>query len=133
MKLSDYRQSYYDFSGASSAVTRQAAFAGIALVWIFNAKTEQSIVLPAELLWPTLFLVACLACDLLHYIVAAAIWGVFHRIKEKQGLSEDDAVSAPIYFNWPTLTLFWSKHIFVILGYAGLLLYVYSSIRFGGT
>lgn len=133
MKLSDYRQSYYDLSGASSAVTRQASFAGIALVWIFNAKTEQSIVLPADLLWPTLFLVACLASDLLHYIVAAAIWGFFHRLKERQGLSESDTVSAPIYLNWPTLAFFWAKHIFVILGYSGLLLYVYSSIRFGAT
>ena len=125
MKLSDFRQSYYDFSGASSAVTRQAAFAGIALVWIFNSKSKEGILLPEPLLWPTLFLIACLACDLLHYILSAAIWGVFHRVKEKQGVRQEQELSASIYLNWPALALFWSKHCFVLLGYSGLLLYVW--------
>lgn len=130
MKLSGYKQSYYDFSGASSGVTRQAAFAGIALVWIFNGKANETLVLPAELLWPTLFLIACLACDLLHYILASAIWGVFHRFHERQGVTQDTEVIAPAYFNWPTLVLFWGKHGFVLLGYYGLLSYVYSAIKF---
>lgn len=133
MNLYDYRQSYYEFSGASSAVTRQAAFAGIALVWIFNSQSASGIVLPRSLLWPTFFLIACLACDLLHYITASAIWGFFHRLKEKQGVSLDHELKAPIYLNWPSLGLFWSKHLFVIFGYAGLLAFVYNAIKFSGT
>ncbi|AQS38584.1 hypothetical protein Sps_03457 [Shewanella psychrophila] len=133
MKLSDYKQSYYDFSGSSSTVTRQAAFAGIALIWIFNGKVSETIVLPLELLWPTLFLIACLACDLLHYILASAIWDAFHRLKEKQGVAQDALVTAPPCFNWPALILFWAKHCFVLLGYSGLFMYVYSAIEFSST
>jgi hypothetical protein len=133
MNLSDYKQDYYAHSGSASDVTRQAAFAGIALVWIFNSKANETITLPESLLWPTLFLIACLACDLLHYISSAAIWGLFHRIKEKQGVLEDTEISASPYFNWPALGLFWSKHIFVLLGYYNLLMYVHGAIKFGST
>ena len=38
MKLSDYRETYYEFSGKASDVTRQLAFAGIAIVWIFKIE-----------------------------------------------------------------------------------------------
>jgi|TARA_R110000823_G_scaffold298902_1_gene419534 hypothetical protein len=133
MNLSGYRETYYGFSGSASAVTRQAAFAGIALVWIFNSKADEAITLPQELLWPTLFLVACLACDLLQYIYSAAIWGFYHRHLEKSGLKEDEEITAPKYFNWPGIGLFWGKHVFVLLGYYGLLSYLLVAIKFGST
>ncbi|WP_300495235.1 hypothetical protein [Marinobacter sp.] len=133
MNLSGYRETYYGFSGSASAVTRQAAFAGIALVWIFNSKADETITLPQELLWPTLFLVACLACDLLQYIYSAAIWGFYHRHLEKSGVKEDEEITAPKYFNWPGIGLFWSKHAFVLLGYYGLLSYLLVAIKFGST
>ena len=133
MKLSDCRATYYEMSGSASTVTRQAAFAGIALVWIFNSKADQKITLPEELLWPTLFLVICLACDLLHYILSAAIWGFYQRFREKHGTEEDTDFRAPIYLNWAPLTMFWGKHLFVLLGYYSLLNYLLTSISFGST
>jgi hypothetical protein len=133
MNLSGYRETYYGFSGSASTVTRQAAFAGIALVWIFNSKADETITLPQELLWPTLFLVACLACDLLQYIYSTAIWGFYHRHLEKSGLKEDDEITTPRYFNWPGLGLFWGKHALVLLGYYGLLSYLLVAIKFGST
>lgn len=133
MNLSGYRESYYGFSSSASVVTRQAAFAGIALVWIFNSKADETIRLPQELLWPTLFLVACLACDLLQYISSTAIWGFYHRHLEKNGVQECDEITAPRYFNWPGLVLFWSKHTCVLLGYYGLLSYLLVTIRFSST
>lgn len=133
MNLSGYRETYYGFSGSASAVTRQAAFAGIALVWIFNTRGGETITLPQELLWPTLFLVACLACDLLQYIYSAAIWGFYHRHLEKSGLKEDEEITAPKFFNWPGIGLFWGKHVFVLFGYYGLLSYLLVAIKFGST
>lgn len=133
MNLSGYRETYYGFSGSASAVTRQAAFAGIALVWIFNTRGDETITLPQELLWPTLFLVACLACDLLQYIYSAAIWGFYHRHLEKSGLKEDEEIAAPKFFNWPGIGLFWGKHVFVLFGYYGLLSYLLVAIKFGST
>ena len=134
MKLSNYRESYYGFSGSASNVSRQAAFAGIALIWVFNSKTPDGIHLPIELIWPTLFLIIGLGLDLLHYVVASAIWGIFHRIKEKElGEIPDPDVEAPIYLNWPTLLLFWGKLIAICTGYIYLFLYAKGSIKFLST
>jgi hypothetical protein len=133
VKLSNYRSDYYYFSGAASGVARQSSFAGIALIWVFNTQTDTAIILPSELLWPTFFLIASLSCDLLHYISSTAIWGLFHRHKEKCGISENSEVNAPTYFNWPALAFFWGKNIFVLLGYCGLLIYVSKAIIFVST
>lgn len=132
MKLSDYRDAYYTHSGTASSVARQAAFAGIALIWIFNSKTGDEILLPVQLLWPTLFLIVGLGLDLLQYVVASAIWGVFHRIKEKElGAIPDPDVSAPPYLNWPALFFFWGKLVAITAGYGSLLVYASQAIKFG--
>ena len=133
MKLSDYKDSYYYYSGTASSVSRQAAFAGIALLWIFNSKTGNTFTLPANLLWPALFLVLSIACDLLQYVVASATWGIFHRIKEvAHGAGNDPEIQASKYLNWPINFFFWAKLCFVILGYAGLLGYLACAINFSG-
>lgn len=133
MKLSDYKQAFYDFSSAASSVSRQAAFAGIALLWIFNNKIGNTFTLPENLLIPALLLVLSIACDLLHYIVASAIWGLFHRFNEiKHGAGNDTELQAPKYLNWPINFFFWSKLGFVVLGYAGLLGYLACAINFTG-
>lgn len=36
MTLSDYLASYYELSGKASDVSRQLAFAGIAVIWVFH-------------------------------------------------------------------------------------------------
>ena len=134
MKLSNYRADYYTFSGLASNVSRQAAFAGIALIWVFNDKNASGIHLPVELMWPTLFLILALGLDLLHYIVGSAIWGVFHRIKEKQlGSHPDPDVTAPVYLNWPTLFFFWGKLLAICVGYIFLFIYAKNSIQFLST
>jgi hypothetical protein len=37
MKLQKARDTYYEYSGKLSDITRQLSFAGIAIVWIFRA------------------------------------------------------------------------------------------------
>jgi hypothetical protein len=39
MKLQDYRNDFYLFSGKASDISRQLAFAAIAIIWIFK-RTE---------------------------------------------------------------------------------------------
>jgi hypothetical protein len=138
MKLTAYRDAYYTHSGNASSVARQAAFAGIALIWVFNNKTGSNISLPIQLLWPALFLIIGLGLDMLQYIFAAAIWGSFHRIKEKQlrAIPDPDAdpeVSAPSYLNWPALLCFWGKLAAVAAGYVSLLMYVKHAIVFSAS
>lgn len=131
MKLSDYRTTYYEYSGTASSVARQVAFAGIALIWVFNSKTETQIALPVELLWPSLFLVVGLGLDLFQYLTAAAIWGFFHRYNEKKhGPLVDPELAAPIYFNWPGLFCFWGKLVSILVGYLLLFDFVRHAIKF---
>lgn len=131
MKLSECRETYYTLSGTASAVTRQAAFAGIALIWIFNSETPEEISLPTALLWPALFFIICLAFDLLQYVVGSAIWAIFHRIHEKKPeIHEESDIEVPCEINWPANVFFWGKNMFVLVGYGSLLSYVGHVINF---
>ena len=66
MKLSAVRDCYYSHSGNASAAARQIAFAGIAVVWVFNQPvTNHTLNLPEQLVSALLFLCAALALDLL--------------------------------------------------------------------
>lgn len=122
MKLSDARDHYYTFSGKVSDVARQLCFAGIAVIWIFAVGDSVSgFSLPAELIWPLTFFILGLAFDLLHYLIAAASWGIFHRVKEKQHIGEDTDFGAPAYINYAPLTFFWGKAIATLVGYGQLL------------
>lgn len=114
MKLSEYRKDYQFFSGKLSDITRQLAFAGIALIWVFKIDGTLPRV-PNDLLLPTALLALGLALDLLQYGVQTVIWGLFHRFHEKRrrsGDSDPDVEASPCY-NWLALLLFWSKVITV--------------------
>lgn len=130
MKLSDYKNSYYDHTASASSVARQIAFAGIAFIWIFKKESANSITLPTELLWPAALLIFGLTADLLQYFSASAIWGVFHRTKEKQGTKQDDEVQASAYLNWPSLAFFWAKLFSITIGNFLILTYAIKKIIF---
>lgn len=123
MRLSEYKQAYYEFSGKASDVARQLAFAGIIIVWIFKVEGSSGPALPKGLLFPTILLCFSLACDLLHYIVGTITWGVFHRVHEKRNpdLSKDPELAASRSLNWPLNVLFYLKLTGVILAYIMLL------------
>ena len=84
MKLSEYKETFYTFSGKASDVARTAAFAGIALVWVFKIDAKPIPRLPNELLLPTGLFAFGIGLDLMHYVTASIIWGLFHRHHEKQ-------------------------------------------------
>lgn len=107
------------------------AFAGIALIWIFKTEGAHGISLPSELLWPAMLFIVGLGFDLLHYLVASATWGTYHRVMErKYGPGYASDLHAPAYLNWPSLLFYWGKLVAVIWGYALLLAYVVKAIRF---
>jgi len=135
MRLSDYRQSYYDYSGSASTVGRQAGFAGIALIWVFKiGSSADAFGLPQGLHIPTIAFITALALDLLQYVIATAIWGGYCRYKEKQfGAGSDESFEVPMYFNWPALACFWGKHTATICAYIFLLLYAVEAVKFVDT
>ncbi|MDP8217159.1 MAG: hypothetical protein P9M03_00325 [Candidatus Theseobacter exili] len=128
MKLSNYRETYYILSGKASDVARQLAFAGIALVWIFKQEARGIPEIPTNLILPSALLASALAFDLLQYIWASAIWGGFQKYHEKKRGEEekDPDLIAPNWFNWPTLTFFWFKLVFVITAYFLIIKYILS-------
>lgn len=128
MKLSAARDCYYSHSGNASAAARQIAFAGIAVVWVFNQPvTNHTLNLPEQLVSALLFLCAALALDLLQYTFSTATWGFWSRRKEKQfkhKFHDDPDVEPPPFLNWPGIVMFWSKLAALFWAYLHLALYL---------
>ncbi|MEE6229226.1 hypothetical protein [Stenotrophomonas maltophilia] len=133
MKLSVARENYYCHSAAASAAARQLAFAGIAAVWVFNQPQDQpGIALPQVLTWAMILPCFSLACDLLQYASSSAIWGYFHRIKEKElaarSITADANVAASRWFNCPGIVFYWSKLALIISAYACIAAFLFSHL-----
>ncbi len=126
MRLSDYRKDYYEFSGKASDVARTASLAGIALIWVFKVDGASIPCLPSELVLPAGLFALALAMDFLHYVVAAAIWGLFHRYHERRltDPEEDPETTHPSCLEYPILSLFVLKLISVTAAYVFVMLYV---------
>ncbi len=126
MKLIEMRAAYDRFAGKASDVSRQLGFAGLALVWVLSLQGKAGTGIPTDLVFPTGLIVSSLAVDLLQYLYAALVWGVYHRIKERLGTREDEEFLVTPKINWPTNTLFWLKQVIVVVAYYQLLQYLFS-------
>lgn len=118
MKLADYRETFYTFSGKASDLNRQLGFAAIAVIWLFKKDVAGSPTIPAELIPPGALVVLSLTFDMLHYCVASIIWRSFYRNKEKAGVSEDAELNHSVGLEAPILILFLIKIICVVAAYA---------------
>ena len=125
MKLSDYWDTFYVFSGRASDVSRQLAFAGVAIIWLFHNNQNSPITIPDTLVPLLLIFVCALAFDLLQYIAASIIWGLFCRQQEKKlhKITDNPIISAPWWINAPTNFFFIGKLIFILSGYYLLIKY----------
>ncbi|KJG18388.1 hypothetical protein [Photobacterium angustum] len=117
MNLKDCRENYYALSGSLSSVTRQLAFAGIAVCWVFSVKSKTGYLLDKQLVLSILFFCLGLLLDLLQYFYSSAAWGFYSRYKEKRVPNDDHDFLAPRWINWPTLLLYWTKPISVMAGF----------------
>lgn len=120
MKLKDARENYYFHTGKTSELVRQLGLAGIAVIWLFKKDVAGVPKIPEQLLLPLVLIVLGLALDLLQYVFAAVIWGVYQRQKEKQ-VAEDDEFEAPRYLNWPAIGFFALKSSAIVAAYVLLL------------
>jgi len=119
MKLIDVEQAKVDYSGRASDVSRQLAFAGIAVVWILrDDKAAQPISMS---LVPALTaFVAVLALDILHYASSSLIWTVYYNRLVKRGIGEGDNFDEPRGINWPGYMLFGTKIVVLLCGWLAL-------------
>ena len=129
MKLSDYRETYYEFSGKTSDIARHLAFAGIALIWIFKIGAAPAPKIPQELHIPTILLALTLAFDLLQYFVGTAIWGIFQWYQERklENIKDDPELTTPSWFKSPQLFFFCLKVITILWAYYLLINYIWDT------
>ncbi|HEV7375951.1 MAG TPA: hypothetical protein VGN95_14625 [Pyrinomonadaceae bacterium] len=117
MKLEDYRKTYYEASVKTSEIVRQLAFAGIAIIWVFNDGEGGKYNFHPYLFRAGILIAIGLTLDLLHYISRTLIWGIYTWWKEKQGIDKKADFKAPRKNNWLPIFFFATKIIAVVSAY----------------
>lgn len=128
MKLSEYQQDYYTFTGKLSDISRQLSLAGIAIIWIFKSTIKDKIILDASLKYAAIFIILGLAADLLQYTYQSITWSVFYHNKKRNGNNDDDIISSPEYLNYTSWILFGAKIILLIIAYIMILIFLNSKV-----
>jgi hypothetical protein len=132
MKLQDYREVFYTYSGKASEITRQLALAGIAIIWIFKkGDATTALTIPHELIWPGILILISLALDLSQYFLASAIWRLYYRKNEKAGIDED--AELPRHdprLEWPIWAIYCVKVLCMIAAYVLILRYLTKALSF---
>lgn len=119
MHWEEYRKAYYEFSAMASERSRQLAYAGIAVIWVFRSSDDK---LDSSLIWPLGLFVAGLFLDLIQYVVATLVWRSKFRKAEsaaQAGAANDAAHSSVLV--WPMNVCFAFKVVCVLCAYCCLL------------
>jgi hypothetical protein len=114
MKIADYWKDFYELSGKASDISRQLAFAAIAVIWLFKTDTRTGqITIPPELIRAGILIVAALAADLLQYVAASLTWGFYAHYLERKHIPEVERHS-----NWLVLPMrvLWVVKIALVIG-----------------
>src|SRR5262245_6848781 len=127
MTLDDLWTDVRELTGKLSDVTRQAAYAGLGLIWIFKTGTETSYHLDRSLVLAGALLALALGCDLAQYAVTVLIRWRHAREEEdrlrRAGHDADD-LTLPASINRGPYALFALKVALVAAGYAILIYYL---------
>jgi len=125
MNTKDVLDAYYESSSKVSDISRQLAFAGIAIIWILRVGTDSGGIPFSEELAPILsFFVFALFIDLLQYIYKTIIWFCLNSYYLSKFGDVETEVSPSAWVNVPTNTFFCFKVGFVIFSYFHLLMYM---------
>ena len=130
MKLSQYKEDFYHFTGKLSDINRQIAFAGIALIWIFKKANGNEIKICHELVLPSVLLALALSFDIFQYIYQSITWALFYRYHEKRLKKKeiDKEILAPSILNYPSWIFFVLKVLFVIIAYVIIIRYLINNL-----
>ncbi len=130
MKLQEYRETFYSFSGKASDISRQLAFAAIAIIWLFKKDTPAGqITVPPDLVLPGILTVAALTADLLQYSLGSLIWHHHYRSLEKRSVPETADTQHSPWLERPITGLFVIKVILVILAYCLIFVFLLRAFR----
>ena len=114
------------YSSVASAIVRQLALGGIALVWLIKiGKPEAAgIKWHSDLVLPLGLFAFALLMDLLQYCWGTVAWARVFANAEAENKGLDDLISPPTWINKITFTFFTLKIVSVICSYIYLLLYM---------
>ena len=125
MKIQELLNTSYEASNKTSELSRQLAFAGIAIIWIFRVGTQSGEVrFPEELLAPLYCFAAGLALDLGQYVYKTIAWTALNHYYWQKHKNNETNVEVSGYFNALTHAFFWGKVGLVAFGYIQLLGYI---------
>lgn len=125
MKIQEILDTSYEASDKASNLSRQLAFAGIAIIWIFRVGTKSGgVQFSEELLLPLYCFVAGLALDLGQYVYKAIIWSALNLYHWRKHKNNDTDVEVSGCFNVLTHMFFWGKIGLIAYGYILLLGYI---------
>ncbi|PCH60763.1 MAG: hypothetical protein COC05_03405 [Gammaproteobacteria bacterium] len=125
MKIQGLLDASYEASGKASDLSRQLAFAGIAIIWLFRVGGQSGgVQFSEELLVPLYCFVAGLTLDLGQYVYKAIVWSALNWYHWRKHKSNQADVDVSGYFNAPTHILFWGKVALIAYGYILLLGYI---------
>lgn len=127
MNLAYVRGNYEYHTGKVSELTRQLAFAGLAIIWLFKTGQDGAFKLPPSLVAPLFLLVLTLSLDWLQYAVASVVWDRYQRVKESSGALDGAEFEAPPRINWPANFFFFLKQLSLVAAYVLLLSYAFRS------
>jgi hypothetical protein len=127
MTLDDLWSDVRELTGKLSDVTRQAAYAGLAVIWIFKTGDVAQYRLDRSLVWAGALLALVLACDLAQYAANIALrWRNARREEKARGVDyRGKDITLPKTLNRVPYALFALKVALVAAGYAVLLVYLF--------
>lgn len=131
MILQKYRDDFYFFSGKASDISRQLAFAAIAIIWLFKKDAAGQLTVPLDLIRPGILVVLALALDLLQYCLATLIWYFFYRSLERRHVPETQDVTHSVWLERPISAVFWIKIVLIIVAYYYILVFLLHAFGVG--
>jgi hypothetical protein len=127
MTLDDLWADVREFTGKLSDVTRQAAYAGLALIWIFKTGDAARYHLDRTLVWAGILLALALAFDVAQYAFSVVRrWRNARYEETVRGVDyEGKDITLPTNVNHIPYALFALKVACVVIGYVILLYYLF--------
>jgi hypothetical protein len=125
MNLKDLQDYIHGQKDKANDVSRQLAFAGMALVWVLKQEKQNFADLPPLLIWALGFLALTLLFDLSQYTYLTFYWKRFHSKKEDE-LKRDKTIDFPLPVR-PSKISYWLLGLkigSVLVGYAFILRYL---------
>ena len=131
MKLETYRNKSYSLSKTLSENVRKLAFAGIAIIWIFKTtNSEGNNVLPMELIYPMMLILASLVSDTMQYLFGSLMWDRYCNKKRREGKTCESEVNPSSLIPRVMKIFYILKVLFVIIAYIQITIYLNSQTNF---